>query len=69
MVDADDPPPIVPLPSLRRAPPERLSLRPRPVLPLPTGGLEAARKEYRHFKAAGMLDVWRERWKAILSPQ
>lgn len=68
VVDADDPPPVVPLPALPRAPPERLSLRPRPGRPVPTGGIEAALEERRHFKAAGMLDVWRERWKAILRP-
>lgn len=67
-MESDEPPPVVlPVP-IPRPPPERLSLRPRPGRPLPTEGIEAALEEYRHFKAAGMLDVWRERWKAILRP-
>ena len=39
-----------------------------PVRPrhMAQGGVEAALEEYRDFKAAGMLDVWRERWKMVL---
>jgi hypothetical protein len=32
-------------------------------------GMDAALEEYRHFKAAGMLNAWRERWKGVLHPR
>ena len=31
-------------------------------------GMDAALEEYRIFKSAGMLDVWRARWKGVLKP-
>ena len=31
-------------------------------------GVDAALAEYRDFKGAGLLHVWRARWKHILKP-
>ncbi len=31
-------------------------------------GIDAALEEYQDFKAAGMLQQWRERWRYVLSP-
>jgi hypothetical protein len=43
---------------------------PRPLRPkqLLTGAA-AALEEYRYFKAAGILNVWWERWKFVLRPR
>lgn len=40
----------------------------RPVFH-PKVGVAAAMEEYRHFKAAGMLVQWRERWRHVLDFQ
>ena len=41
----------------------------RPVRPNRLlAGMDAALEEYRHFKAAGMLSAWRERWKNVMHP-
>lgn len=33
----------------------------------PQAGMAAALEEYRAFKAAGMLNQWRERWRHVLT--
>lgn len=48
--------------ALTQPPPRRDGIK-------PAEGIEAALQERYAFKVAGMLAVWRERWRHVLTPR